>query len=116
MWSYVYNIMRIFSSRSCQGSEPDVSMPCIPSAGENRNPSKIQKSELLPLQQFSSVEDHVEVDVSTFEGTTKVHSPSDLLPVYLQLLSCLCLKTIRNPQLGLYLSTRDSRTSLVFRP
>ncbi|XP_056169985.1 protein PIN-LIKES 3-like [Syzygium oleosum] len=78
MWSYVYNIMRIFSSRSCQGSEPDVSMPCIHSAGENRNPLKIQKSELLPLQQFSSVEDHVEVDVSTFEGTRKVHVPAEV--------------------------------------
>ncbi|KAI6700290.1 hypothetical protein NL676_014614 [Syzygium grande] len=78
MWSYVYNIMRIFSSRSYQGSEPDVSMPCIHSAGENRNPSKIQKSELLPLQQFSSVEDHVEVDVSTFKGTTKVHVPAEV--------------------------------------
>ncbi|XP_030523947.1 protein PIN-LIKES 1-like isoform X2 [Rhodamnia argentea] len=72
MSSYVYNIMRLFSSRNCQGSEPDVSMPCIHSAGENRNLSKIQRSELLPLQQFSSVEDHVDVDVSTFERTRKI--------------------------------------------
>lgn len=76
MWSYVYNIMRLFSSRNYQGSEPDVSMPCIHSAGENRNPSKIQRLELLPLQQFSSVEDHIEVDVSTFEQTRKVHVPA----------------------------------------
>ncbi|XP_048128579.1 protein PIN-LIKES 3-like isoform X1 [Rhodamnia argentea] len=76
MSSYVYNIMRLFSSRNCQGSEPDVSMPCIHSAGENRNLSKIQRSELLPLQQFSSVEDHVDVDVSTFERTRKVHVPA----------------------------------------
>lgn len=116
MWSYVYNIIRLFSSRNCQGSEPDISMPCIRSAGENRNPSIIQRSELLPLQQFSSVEDHIEVDVSTLERTRKVRSPSDLLPVFLQLLSCLCLKKTRNPHLGLYLSTRDSRASLVIRP
>ncbi|KAF8029210.1 hypothetical protein BT93_E1773 [Corymbia citriodora subsp. variegata] len=68
--------MRISSSRNCQGSELDVSMTCIHSAGENRNPSEIQKSELLPLQHFLSVEDHVEVEVSTYEGTRKVHVPA----------------------------------------
>ncbi|KAL3723591.1 hypothetical protein ACJRO7_035725 [Eucalyptus globulus] len=79
LWSYVYNIMRISSSRNSQGSEPDVSMPCVHSVGENRNPSEIQKLELLPLQQFSSVEDHVEVDVSTYEGTQKVLVPAKIM-------------------------------------
>ncbi|XP_020539852.1 protein PIN-LIKES 1 isoform X2 [Jatropha curcas] len=59
MWSYVYNIMRIYSSNNCEGAKLDDLTKVANSPGETtENLSKCSAGPLLPLKNHSPNEDH----------------------------------------------------------
>ncbi|KDP24915.1 hypothetical protein JCGZ_24293 [Jatropha curcas] len=75
MWSYVYNIMRIYSSNNCEGAKLDDLTKVANSPGETtENLSKCSAGPLLPLKNHSPNEDHTnhfELDCTVSEEKVK---------------------------------------------
>ncbi|XP_031401852.1 protein PIN-LIKES 3-like [Punica granatum] len=59
-WSYVYNLVRLYSRSSSTGAEENDSRSILLSIDEDDNQFAGEKTELLPLQESSPKEDHVD--------------------------------------------------------
>lgn len=61
MWSYAYNILRVYSSKDSEGVNPDALTKDTKSAGETpENLSKCCAGPMLPLKECSPNEGHTD--------------------------------------------------------
>ncbi|CAK7355880.1 unnamed protein product [Dovyalis caffra] len=102
IWSYVYNIVRIYSSKDSDEAKPDALPEGAESAGETNESSKCRAGPLLPLEDPSLGESHMqplELDFSVSEEKAKVPFPENIKRSFLKVIKKPSLRRLLAPSI-----------------
>ncbi|KAF9689525.1 hypothetical protein SADUNF_Sadunf01G0101000 [Salix dunnii] len=102
IWSYVYNIVRIYSSKDSDEAKPDDLPEDAESAGERNESAKWRTGPLLPSEDPSLGESHVqhlELNCSVSEEKAKVPFPVNIKRSFLKLIKKPGLRRLFAPSI-----------------